>query len=117
MVGSVSIFMDIGQWSLVLYFVRIFHSVIGAKALFDIVRSMAEKELWAALWRVGLPELSNVISSFSKNFSIVLPLASVCLDPQIWFRLLQSLRKRKGLGSCLMISLRSLSKTFVLSGR
>lgn len=54
MIDSLRIFMDIGQWSLVLYSVRTSHSVLEAKALFDIVRSMAEKELWAALWHVCL---------------------------------------------------------------
>jgi hypothetical protein len=37
--------MDIAQWSLVLHFVRTFHSVLQAKALFDIVGSIAKKEL------------------------------------------------------------------------
>lgn len=41
--------MEIGQWSLLLYSFSTFHSVLGAKELFVIVRSIAEKELWAAL--------------------------------------------------------------------
>jgi hypothetical protein len=61
LVGSLSIFMDTDNWSLVLYSVRTFHSVIGAKALFDIMRSMAEKELWAALCRVDLSKFSKII--------------------------------------------------------
>jgi hypothetical protein len=53
--------MDIGQWSLVLYSMETFHTVLGAKALLDIVRSMAEKELCAALWHVYFPEFSKAI--------------------------------------------------------
>jgi hypothetical protein len=103
---SFRILMDIGQWSLELYSVRTFHSVFGAKALLDIVRSITEKELWVTLWRVYSPVLSSVICSFSKKFSIVLPLVSVLLDPQILFRLLKSPRNKKGFGSCLIIWLR-----------
>lgn len=71
--------------------------------MLDIVRSMADRELFVELCLVGSPLFSNISEGFSKNFSIVFPRLSVCDDPHMMFLLLKLPRIKKGFGSCVII--------------
>lgn len=82
----------------------------------DIVRSMADKELFVELYLVGSPLFKSISDGFSSNFSIVFPRLSVCDDPHKMFLLLKSPRIKKGFGSCIIIEFRSRRERGVVSG-
>lgn len=110
---SLRIFMDIDQWSLVLYSVRSFHTVPGAKALCDVVRSMPEKELCVASWRVSSVALFVNFQTFFNRFTSGV---SVVRPPDM-VSTFEVAKEEKRFGCFLIMLLRSLSTRLVLSGK